>query len=974
MSDQFPLATAIAKIIDPQIPDIRQGQSTALLSEVTDVTAELIKFWFEDDFCALREQNFHLGQRSAILSIIYAHEVVNADNLDSLYRSIAGEALLEGETLGEIGRPENRYPKYAAKMATGTGKTWVLNALLIWQYLNHRANPADPRFTSNFLLVAPGLIVYDRLLDSFLGKQRQGERQFDTSDLYVNRELFVPDNRREAVFAFVQGSVTVKEDIGRKVTGGGLIAITNWHLLAGQEDPDFTPFTDAPGGDIDAKAAAESFVALSPGTGAGNALKALDRKHLRGGPLDSLVQLPSLLVFNDEAHHIHTVKKGEQLDAVEWQKSLTAISKGKGRAFVQVDFSATPFNETGSGQSAKRAYFKHIVVDFPLPMAMRAGLVKGLVLDKRKDIAALPLEFNAERSESGKVVGLSNGQRTMIRAGLAKLQQLESRFALVDPTNRPKLMIICEETAVTAFVEEFLHAEGLSEDEVLAMDSNRKGEMSPSEWAIAREELFDMDRRTNPRVVVSVLMLREGFDVNNICVIVPLRASSAQILLEQTIGRGLRLMWRNDEQINELKREARKQIAQKQEPTNYFDLLFIVEHPAFTKFYDELMDEGLAGTVGEPDSGTSVTGDLEMVELKPGFEQYDFHIPMMIRDAEEALKSPVLDPFQLPISKVPFADAKRFVGAGDRFVSEDAETKTQFGDYRVDGGVMTATGYNDFLARLTIRVTEALGGKRAEITSSKRKYDTLARFPMLTAFRPQLLEWIDTYIRRRFFGETIDPLANENWRVLLTDMVTNELAGNLASALLLSMTEETVSVADVVYRSISEVSTISVRTSHAVEVVKCIYPKLPIPSHGGGLERKFIQWADNDSKVESLCKISEYKHTFLHRQYLKTDGMPARYSPDFLVQTADEVYVVETKADSALSDANVQRKQLSAIAWCEQINRLEPAQRSHRRWVYVLLGEQSVQTAIAGNERASDLLSRTRLRTVEEQASDQQIW
>lgn len=164
------------------------------------------------------------------------------------------------------------------------------------------------------------------------------------------------------------------------------------------------------------------------------------------------------------------------------------------------------------------------------------------------------------------------------------------------------------------------------------------------------------------------------------------------------------------------------------------------------------------------------------------------------------------------------------------------------------------------------------------------------------------------------------------------------------------------------------------RTSYAVDVVKCIYPKLPVPSHGGGLERKFIQWADNDSKVQSLCKISEYRHTFLHRQYLKTDGMPARYSPDFLVQTADEVYVVETKADSALSDANVQRKQLSAIAWCEQINRLEPAQRSHRRWVYVLLGEQSVESAIAGNERASELLARTRLRTADEQASDQQIW
>ena len=60
-----------------------------------------------------------------------------------------------------------------------------------------------------------------------------------------------------------------------------------------------------------------------------------------------------------------------------------------------------------------------------------------------------------------------------------------------------------------------------------------------------RERLFSVDSHATPRVIVSVLMLREGFDVNNICVIVPLRSSQAQILLEQTIGRGLRLMWRD---------------------------------------------------------------------------------------------------------------------------------------------------------------------------------------------------------------------------------------------------------------------------------------------------------------------------------------------------------------------------------------------------------------------------------------------
>ncbi|TFB73644.1 restriction endonuclease subunit R [Cryobacterium flavum] len=944
------------------------------MEQVTPVTAELIKFWFQQDFCDLRLRNFHSGQRSAILHIIYAHEVLKAANLEDLYREIAGDALLQGETLGEVGRPENRHPKYAAKMATGTGKTWVLNALLIWQYLNHRDDHADKRFTSNFLLVAPGLIVYDRLLDSFLGKERGGARDFQTSDLYLNREIFIPDNQRDAVFGFVESSVVTKQDIGRKVTGGGLIAITNWHLLAGLEDPDFIVATDAPGSDIDAKAVIESFFPVTPGTAQGNALSILDRRHLRGGPLEWLKALPSLMVFNDEAHHIHSLKRGEQIDQVEWQKSLTEIAASKGQSFVQIDFSATPFNETGNGTNKSTKYFKHIVIDFPLPMAMKAGLVKSLALDKRKEIAALPLDFNAERDDRGKVTGLSNGQRTMIRAGLTKLQMLEKSFSDIGPHNRPKLMIICEETSVTPLVEEFLKGEGLSQDDILAVDSNRKGEMSTAEWAETRERLFDVDRRAQPRVILSVLMLREGFDVNNICVIVPLRSSQAQILLEQTIGRGLRLMWRDDEQIDEMKLETRKRIAQKLEPTNYFDVLFIVEHPAFSKFYDELMEEGLAGEVGDPDGSTSVTGDLEIVELRDGFSEFDFHVPMMIRDSEEELKSPILDPYLLPRSKVPFADAKKFVGMGDRFVSVDAETKTQFGDYRVNGGVMTATGYNDFLARLTMRVTEALGGKQSEMTTSAKKYNSLSAFPILQTFRPEIIGWLDTYIRNRFFGAVIDPLANENWRVLLTDMITNELAGNISSALVKSLTEETISIAEVRHRSLSEVPSISVRSSFAVEIAKCIYPKLPIPSHGGGLERKFLLWANNDSKIEALCKISEYKHTFLHRPYLKADGMPARYSPDFLVRTEGDIFVVETKAETSLSDVNVQRKQLAAISWCEQINRLEPEQRGYRRWVYVLIGEQSVATSIAGNERASELLARARLRTIDEQVADEQIW
>lgn len=62
-------------------------------------------------------------------------------------------------------------------------------------------------------------------------------------------------------------------------------------------------------------------------------------------------------------------------------------------------------------------------------------------------------------------------------------------------------------------VVDFLHAEGMSDDDVLAVDSNRKGEMKKADWDATRERLFDVVRHVHPRVIVNVLMLREGFDV-----------------------------------------------------------------------------------------------------------------------------------------------------------------------------------------------------------------------------------------------------------------------------------------------------------------------------------------------------------------------------------------------------------------------------------------------------------------------------
>ena len=200
----------------------------------------------------------------------------------------------------------------------------------------------------------------------------------------------------------------------------------------------------------------------------------LDNHYFRGNEIEYLTNLKDLVVINDEAHHIHENKTYGDIDEVEWQKSLNVIAKPKGTRFIQVDFSATPYDVTGSGQKRTKHFFPHIVVDFDLRTAIHKGLVKTIALDRRKEIATLPLDFKAER-DGKEVVGLSQGQKVMLRAGLTKLRNLEQHFVELNKEKHPKMFVICEDTKVTPKVVEYLTTfEGLSEQDVLRIDSNKK--------------------------------------------------------------------------------------------------------------------------------------------------------------------------------------------------------------------------------------------------------------------------------------------------------------------------------------------------------------------------------------------------------------------------------------------------------------------------------------------------------------------
>src|SRR3989442_7676933 len=322
---------------------------------VTPTTATLLKYWFNRDPDA--KERFYDCQRRAIETVIYCHEIERATNPLWLYNQEIPELV---ERFDRIQRElaSVDYPKYAVKMATGTGKTWVLAALLIWQYFNKRQDPSSKRFSQHFLVVTPGLVVLDRLLDSFLGKldPASGNRDPETSD--YRRDLFVPPAWRNAFHP----EVLTKDDVRPNAPppAAPFVLRTNWHRL--------TPATGEPN-------LWESMTGELSG----------DNERVATF-LSYLTDFPDLVVFNDEAHHIHRIKKlkggGEAIeDIVIWGHAVeslkTRLHQRHGDAsglFLEVDFSATPFYGCGE----MKLYFPNVVYDYDLLHAMKDRLVKQM--------------------------------------------------------------------------------------------------------------------------------------------------------------------------------------------------------------------------------------------------------------------------------------------------------------------------------------------------------------------------------------------------------------------------------------------------------------------------------------------------------------------------------------------------------------------------------------------------------------------
>lgn len=321
----------------------------------TRVTRELLNFWFLNDE---RADNLKLffAQREAVETAIFLNEVAEQSN--------AGQNILRllknGQTISSS--PKNNLPRIAFKMATGTGKTVVMAALIVYHYFNRVEYRNDTRFVDCFLITTPGVTIRNRL--SVL--QVDPRTGADALDYYYARWLVPASWRRELL------------QINAR------LVITNYHAfepktLQGNKRSPFDGKLDAAGKKQEAR---EDF---------GQVVRRL---------LANFKQGSRLLVINDEAHHCYLPKQDNRTaegENTEEENKRAAVWFTGLREIVQrfkvrhiYDLSATPYFLTGSGYDPY-TLFPWTVSDFGLIEAIESGLVKIPFLPISDDTQALEL-------------------------------------------------------------------------------------------------------------------------------------------------------------------------------------------------------------------------------------------------------------------------------------------------------------------------------------------------------------------------------------------------------------------------------------------------------------------------------------------------------------------------------------------------------------------------------------------------------
>jgi type III restriction enzyme len=291
--DAFDLTDRLkTAICVPAIREAVRAWKAQNYSGITETTRELLNYWFKNDH-KLKNGNcfrYYDAQQEAIETLIYIYEVEKIRTRKDLYEKYAYRTK-------ELRIPQfDDYARYCIKMATGSGKTKVMALAIVWQFANAMHDPEN--YAKNFLILAPNVIVFERLRTDF-----ESGRMFQTDPLIPKHIKWLWNMEY-----YMRGDT-------ERTSSEGAIYLTN-----------IQQFYTRPGKSKDEENDIMTDVLGSKPPANKTDISDFDDRII---PRDGL-----LMVINDEAHHTHDEDN-------EWNKFIRRLHTGK-TITAQLDFSATP--------------------------------------------------------------------------------------------------------------------------------------------------------------------------------------------------------------------------------------------------------------------------------------------------------------------------------------------------------------------------------------------------------------------------------------------------------------------------------------------------------------------------------------------------------------------------------------------------------------------------------------------------------
>lgn len=828
--------TTMDKLMPPLVATLRRKVREFRESGyvgATDTSKSLLNWWFKEAHFlpqadgTMAEFKYFFAQREALETVIYLHDVVGAKDKFDLMRfdsSGAVSASFFDET----------WQRYVVKMATGSGKTKVMSLALAWSYF-HRLYEPESELSRNFLVIAPNIIVLDRIYKDF-----EGLRIFFDDPV-------LPDNGFDGQNWRDDFQITLhKQDEVRVTRPVGNIFLTNIHRVYAGND-------------------------LPPSPDDDNTMDYFLGKRPTGATTDSKVDLgmivrdiDELMILNDEAHHIHDA-------SLAWFQSIQDIHNRmlqKGTALsLQLDVTATPKHTNG-------AIFVQTVADYPLVEAIYQNVVKHPVLPDAASRAKLSERQSAKYTEK--------------YADYIDLGVIEWRKAYEEHQKLGKkaiLFVMTDDTRNCDDVAEYL--EGHYPDlkgAVLVIHTKSNGEISEAASGKAKEELErlrqlsnEIDDDSSPyKAIVSVLMLKEGWDVRNVTTIVGLRAYSAKsnILPEQTLGRGLRKMYRG--QVEEY--------------------VSVVGTDAFMEFVESIQAEGVElerKAMGEGTKPkTPMVIEIDNENTKKDIDALDIEIPLLTPRVYREYKSlGELDIKALGHKRVPY---KQF--------SEEEQREIVFKD--ITTGETTHT---------TILDTAGVADFRSVIGYFTQ---TIMKELRLFSGYDVLYGKIKGFVQDELFEKVVD-LEHPNTLRNLSELE--------ATKTVIEAFKKAINALTVKDKGDAEIrDTIKLRKTRPFMVKDqgCVIPRKSVFNRVVGdshLELLFASFLEGCDDIVSYAK--NYFAVNFKLDYVNADGDISNYYPDFIVkQSNKKIVIVETKGQE---DLDVPLKMARLRQWCDDINRVQ---------------------------------------------------